>query len=164
MEITGLPLHPLVVHLALASVALAGLSALAQALWAGARWLTRWTTPVLAAVAVVVVVVTRASGEALLADRFAGVRDPLAARLETHQDRADMLLWAVLGLAVVAVVAWFTLPTRSPLGSGRGARAGVPAGWAQGVVQTALVVTSVLAIVWLVLTGEAGARAVWLQP
>ena len=165
MEVGGLPLHPLIVHAAVGIVPLAALFAVVTAVVPGWRWFGRWGTLVASLGAVLVVVVTRASGQALLDDRpfLLSPESQVRDRIVTHQDRADLLLWAVIALAVAAVLAFMLLPARSALVSGKLEHAGNTAEWVRVGVPALLVVTAVAALVLVVLTGDAGARAVWGQ-
>ena len=69
MEISGLPLHPLVVHAAVVFAPLAALNALLYAAVPRWRWLLRWPLVVLTLVAVGSALVAAASGESLLESR-----------------------------------------------------------------------------------------------
>ena len=158
MEVGGLPLHPLIVHAAVGMVPLAALFALLTALVPGWRWFTRWGTLVAALGAVVVVVVTRASGESLLEERYGG---QVPEQLQTHQDRAGLLLLAVIALAVVAVAAFLLLPARSALVTGKLEHAGSTAAWVRVALPALLVVSALASFVLVVMTGDAGARSVW---
>jgi len=160
MEVGGLPLHPLIVHAAIGLVPLSALFAVLTALAPGWRWFTRWGTLVASLAAVVVVVLTRAAGQSLLDEQYAG-QPRIPEQLQTHQDRAGLLLVAVLALAVVAVAAFFLLPARSALVTGKLEHAGSTAGWVRVVVPALLVVAAVASVVLVVMTGDAGARSVW---
>jgi uncharacterized membrane protein len=160
MEVGGLPLHPLIVHAAVGIVPLAAMFAVVTAAFPGWRWFGRWGTLVASLGAVLVVVVTRASGQSLLEDRYGG-QPEVPAQLQTHQDRANLLLYAVIVLAVVAVAAFLLLPARSALVSGKLEHAGSTAGWVRVGVPALLIVAGVAALVLVVLTGDAGARSVW---
>ena len=155
MEIAGLPFHALILHAAVVLAPLAVLAALVFAAVPKWRYLTRWPTAVLAVVALVTVWLTRLSGHSLVESR------PELAQLVTeHQARGDLLSWLTLLFTVVVVAAAWGLGGSSGLASGAGAR---PA--RGGVVDlslvAAVVVTALLVLVWVVLTGDAGARAVW---
>jgi hypothetical protein len=160
MEVGGLPLHPLIVHAAVGIVPLAALFAVVTALVPGWRWFARWGTLVASLGAVLIVVVTRAAGKSLLEDRYGG-QPEIPEQLQLHQDRADLLLYAIIALAVVAVLAFLLLPARSALVSGRLEHAGNTAGWVRVGVPALLLVTALASFVLVVLTGDAGARSVW---
>jgi len=142
MEINGLPLHPLVVHAAVVFGPLAALAALAYAV---PRWRDRmrWPMLVLALVATGSILAAYFSGDSFLESREALRQLPA---VQTHEERAEMLLKVILAFGVIAVVtAW--------LHDRRGA--------VRGLLTGLLVVSAVGVFVYTVLTGDAGARAVW---
>lgn len=142
MEINGLPLHPLVVHAAVVFGPLAALTALAYLV---PRWRekVRWPMVVLALVATASVVLAYLSGNDLLDNRPELGRIPA---LQTHEDRAGILLWTTLGFGVVAAVSgWW------------GGRSGA----VRILLDVLLGVGAVAVLVLVVLTGDAGSRAVW---
>lgn len=163
MEITGLPLHPLVVHAAVVLTPLAVLLAWLVALLPRWRWLSRWLALAVTSVAVLAVVVAEQSGEALLEDRpfLTSPESPVRQLLETHQERAELLTVAMLVLGVVVVLAFWLLPAPSGLADGRLDHAGRPERWVGLALSAALVLLGVAALVLVALTGDAGARAVW---
>ncbi|NYG55387.1 DUF2231 domain-containing protein [Nocardioides perillae] len=157
MTVNGLPLHALVVHAAVVLGPLAAVAGVVLALVPRWRWATRWPTLGLAAAAVVSVVAAYTSGSSHLDANPALAQLPAVA---THQERAVVLLAVVAAYGVVAVAAALLLPGPTALASGRGARA------SRGVVLDRLLVAGVLALsvlmaVYVVLVGDAGARAVW---
>lgn len=161
MEIAGLPLHPLVVHLVVVLVPVSTLVSVAFAVVERWRWLLRWPVALLAPAAVVATWVARLSGNALLEDRpFLLEGDPLRARVLAHQELGELLSVLVVPLAVVAVLAAWALPGSSPLVDGRGAREGRLPGWDRLLV-VAVVGLALAVTVFVVLTGDAGSRAVW---
>lgn len=142
MEINGLPLHPLVVHAAVVFGPLAALAALAYLV---PRWRDRlrWPMLVLAVVATVSVVLAYLSGNDLLDSRPELGQLPA---LETHEERAGILLWTTLGFGVVAIASgWW----------------GRRSGPARILLDVLLGVAAVAVLVLVVLTGDAGSRAVW---
>ena len=143
MEINGLPLHALVVH---AAVVFGPLSALAGLVYAVPRWRdkARWPLVVSVLIAVGAIWVAYLSGEQVEeANEYGG---PLEALLKTHEERAEMLRLLMSGYAVAALLAAW-----------QHARTG-----AVRVLLTGLVVVlAVLAAVWTVLTGDAGAQIAW---
>lgn len=143
MEINGLPLHPLVVHAAVVFGPIGALTALAYAVIG--RWRDRLRLPMvaLAGVATVSVVAAYLSGGDLLQSR-----PELGAKalVGTHEERAELLLRITLGFGVVAVAAgWLH------------ARTGV----ARTAVRVLLGLAAAAVLVQVVLTGDAGSRAVW---
>jgi hypothetical protein len=154
MEIAGLPLHPLVVHGAVVLSPLAALVALAYAGVPGWRWLLRWPLVAGALVAAGACVAAYLSGNALLDQR-----PELGPLVEVHQDRGAILMWLSLTFVVDAALAAWALGGPSPLTSGRGAQ---ESRGAVGVVAVGLLAGGAVAmVVMTVLTGDAGARAVW---
>jgi hypothetical protein len=143
MEINGLPLHPLVIHAAVIFGPLAAVAALLYAVVPSWRDRMRIPMVVLAVVAGGCIVAAYITGTNFLDSK------PELKQLEqvqTHQDRAWITLWVTLGFTAIAVVA-------GALHERRGAvRVGV---------QTVLVVGALATLVSVVLTGDAGARAVW---
>ena len=143
MEIDGLPLHPLVVHAAVVFTPVAALTALLYAVVRPWRERLRWPAAALPVVA------TLAVGAAFLSGRsFLGANPALARRaiVQTHEDRAGVLLWLTLGFCLVALVSVW-LHSRS--------------GAAPLLVRALLALSSAAVLVQVVLTGDAGSRAVW---
>ncbi|SDE28131.1 DUF2231 domain-containing protein [Nocardioides lianchengensis] len=143
MDINGLPLHALVVH---AAVVFGPLAALAGLAYLVPRWRDRlrWPLVVSVLIATVSVWVAYFSGEQLTeANEYGG---PLAALVETHEERAGMLRISVTAFALVSfVAAW--LHTRS--GPTRLALAGLVG------------VLAIVTAVYTVLVGDAGAQIAW---
>jgi hypothetical protein len=163
MEVTGLPVHPLVVHLVVFLVPLAALSAWAMALLPRWRWLSRWVALASGSGALLAVVVARQSGESLLEDRPFLTSAASKARylLETHQERAGQLLWATIALLVLVAAAFLVLPAPTGLANGRLDHPGSGSSTVWRVLTVLLLVVGLGALVLVVLTGDAGARAVW---
>ena len=154
MEINGLPLHFLVVHVVVVLGPLAGLTGLVYALVPRWRWLLRWPLVVLGVVVAVAAVVAVQAGEA-----FLDVRPELAPLVVEHQEWGELLRGVALVFVAVALLAAWALGGPSALVSGRGAREsrGV-LGW----IALALLVTASAAVLVLVfLAGDSGSRAVW---
>lgn len=157
MDINGIPLHPLVVHAVVVFVPLAAVSGILFALVPRWRWLLRWPTLVLALASVVLLRVAVMTGTSLNNQRkFTG---PLAARIATHQTWGHRLEWAVWVFAVVAVFAFWVLPHVTPL-AGRRDRVS-PRPSLVMLATVLLPLTAVVVLVLTVITGDAGARAVW---
>ncbi|MGH3509227.1 MAG: DUF2231 domain-containing protein [Nocardioidaceae bacterium] len=155
MKVFGLPAHVLVIHAAVVFTPLAVLSAwvfVGRPAW---RSLTRWPTAILAVVALGSVWAARITGNS-----FLNTRPQLAPLMATHKSRGDTLSLIVIAFAVVTVAAAYRLGGPSLFASGGGARTG-----AEGAESLALSVAVVLlglaVLIWVVLTGDAGARAAW---
>jgi uncharacterized membrane protein len=143
MELGGLPLHPLVIHAAVVFGPLAALCALGYALLDRWRERLRWPTLVLALVATGAIVAAFVTGRSLLETRPELGTKPL---VQTHEARAELLLWVGLAFGAVATVsAW--LHTRE--------------GVIRVVLRLALAVAALAVLVQVVRTGDAGSRAVW---
>jgi hypothetical protein len=155
MEIFGLPAHALVVHAAVVLTPLAVLLAIGFALRPSWRYLLRWPTAVLAVVATASVWLSRLTGPSLQHER--SLPD---AFVETHRSRANVLFFVMIAFLVLALLGTLLLGGPSGLASGRGGRDRA-AGFVEVVLPLALVVVGIVVTVWLVLTGDAGARMVW---
>lgn len=147
MEINGLPLHVLVVHAAVVLAPLAGLAAVAYAVVPRWRDWLRWPVAVGAVVALATVWAAWITGDDFLgSDRFASATGEFADRLDTHADRGNLLRWVASGFGVVTLAAvWLhdrTGPVRVALSAG-------------------VVLLGLATVVATVLTGDAGAQAVW---
>jgi len=143
MEINGLPLHPLVIHAAVIFGPLAALAALIYAVVP--KWRDRMRVPmvVLALVAGGAIVAAYVTG-----NNFLDSKPELEQldQVQTHADRGRITLWVTLGFVVVALAAAFLHERKGALRVG---------------VQSLLVVAALATLVSVVLTGDAGARAVW---
>jgi hypothetical protein len=142
-EFNGLPLHALVVHVA---VVFGPLSALAGLVYAVPSWRdrARWPLVVSVVIAVAAIWVAYLSGEHLAdSNKYSG---PLQKLLEKHEDRAGTLRLAMSAYAAVALVAAWQ----------HGRTGAVRLGLAALVV-----VLAVVALVWTILTGDAGAQIAW---
>lgn len=144
MEFNGLPLHALVVH---AAVVFGPLSALAGLLYALVpRWRDRlrWPLVATAAIALGAIWVAHLSGEELTeANTYGG---PLAELVETHEERADLLRISMTVFAALSfLAAWWHTRT----------------GPVRLVTSGLVAVSAVVTLVYVVLTGDAGAQVAW---
>ena len=147
MEISGLPLHVLALHAAVVFGPLAAMVSLAYVGLRSWRDRLRWVALVSVLVAVGAIWLAHYSGVSFFAsDRFDGFSGEALAKIEKHEDYANVLRWIATAYAVVTVVAtWLHERTG-----------------AVRVVLGVLVAASAIAtLVWTILTGDAGARAVW---
>lgn len=147
MEINGLPLHVLVIHAAVVFGPLAGLAGVLYAVVPAWRGVLRWPMVVTVAIAAVLMWVAVLSGEDFMGSaRFATVQGELGDQLMLHEERGELLRWFATGFAAVALLsAWWHTRT----------------GPVKLVLHVALAAFAVLTTVWTVLTGDAGAQAVW---
>ncbi len=143
MEINGLPLHPLVVHAAVVFGPLAALLALSYVV--RPAWQERLRVPlvVMTLVTVASIVVAFWSGNSF---RDANAFFADNAQIDVHEERAGLLLWVTLGFGVVSLLAAFW----------RDRGAGI-----RLVLHVLLAMAAVGLLVLVVLTGDAGARAVY---
>jgi uncharacterized membrane protein len=148
MEINGLPLHPLVVHAAVVLGPLSTLTALAYALVPRWRNRLRWPMVVAVLLATAAIWVAFLTGEDFKESKDFFSQGALGTKVEHHEELAGTLRLVTSGLAVVAVVAVWLHHRR---GAVRIALAGL------------LSAAAVATLVYTVLTGESGARAVWGQ-
>jgi len=161
MELNGVPLHPLVVHAAVILGPATALTAIAYAVLPGWRWLIRWPMVALAVATVGAVFLAKVAGQELLEQRASQLSRLDVAQIAVHQERGNVLLWVALGFLVIAVVAALMVGGPSALASGAGARDSRGTAVTYGVL--GLVVLGAIALlVMTVLTGDAGARAVWI--
>lgn len=155
MEIAGLPLHALVVHAAVVLVPLAVLLVLLFAMLPRHRWATRWPAAGFTAGALLATWVAKLSGESLEESR-----PELAPLVHEHSERGAQLAVLLTVLAVVLAVAVWSLGGGSALASGRGAVSSkIPV--LEKVLPVVLVLLSIAVLIWVVLVGDSGARAVW---
>lgn len=157
MEINGLPMHPLIVHLAVVFVPLAAIVGAVYATVPRWRWSTRWPMVVASVVAAVSVVYAWFSGRHYRDELVAGGASDL--RFQDHAEHADVLLWVTLVFLALALLAAWALGGPSALASGRGAR-GNHAPVIEWTTIILLLTMAVLMLTMTVTTGEAGARLI----
>jgi peptidoglycan/LPS O-acetylase OafA/YrhL len=150
-----LPLHVLVIHLAVVVLPVSALTAIAFAVLPKWRWLLRWPALVLGLGALVCAFVAKKSGDA-----FVAAIPQLDQLVKLHRSRGNLLLWLVLAFAVLVVVAFLVLSGPTALASGKGAEA-TKSQPLELIVTAAVVVLGVVVIYQTIRTGDAGARAVW---
>ena len=153
MTINGIPLHPLVVHAAVVLVPLAALFAGAYAVLPRRRWQTRTPAAVLAVVAAGAVQLAAMTGDSLKQTLHEDT-----SLIQTHEHWAGLLQAAAWVLAGLMVIAWWALPHENPLPD-KDHRQGVTV--LAKPLMLLLPAAAVTVLVLVVLTGDAGARAVW---
>ncbi|TCJ31182.1 DUF2231 domain-containing protein [Nocardioides jejuensis] len=149
MTISGIPLHPLVVHAAVVFAPTAALAALAYAVVPGGRAWLRHAAALVAVVAAASVQLAAMTGDTLASTL--GGTNPLVQDHEAWAGRLQAATWVLAGIAVVA---WWALPVRTVRAGQGGALLGKAV-----VVLLPLAAVAVLALV--VMTGHSGAEAVW---
>lgn len=161
MEIGGLPLHPLVVHAAVVLTPTAAVLAVVYAVRARWRWLTRWPTVLSTVAALGTLLVAKRSGASLLSSRAYLLQSPvIAQRIRTHQTLGNELVAVMAVFTVLVLVAAWTLGGPSAVLNGWGERESRTAALDR-VLSVVLVLGALVVLVWVVRTGDAGARAVW---
>jgi uncharacterized membrane protein YwaF len=144
--VLGLPVHPLIVHATVVVVPTAALAVALYAVWPRFRAWARFGPLALAAAAVVLTPLSTSSGESL-EHRVGG-----SAAIEQHSHLADLLIWWVAPLAVLAAVLWWWHRAERPARSGR----------SLALVAAVLpVAVAVGTLVQVVLIGHTGAEAAW---
>jgi hypothetical protein len=155
MEFAGLPFHFIVLHAAVVFGPLTAMAAIAFAFLPRWRYLTRWPTAVLTLTTFVSVWLSRVSGQSYLSSN-----PGLADLVRTHQERGELLSWLTTLFAVVMALAVWGLGGPSGFRSGVGAQRSRSAALDKSL-PVAVGITAVLMLVWVILTGDAGARAAW---
>lgn len=152
MQISGLPLHPLLVHAVVVLIPLTVVAVLLTQFWPAARRRLDIVTPLAALGMLVLVPITIAAGRSL-----ASVVGPLPA-VQTHERYGTMLLPWVIALFVVAAAqwTWFRWGVVRYRASSGGLATAAPV-----LLAVASIVVGVGALILVILTGDSGARAVW---
>jgi uncharacterized membrane protein len=156
MTFNGLPLHPLIVHVVVVFAPLAGLGAIGYAVMPRWRWWLRWPLVASAVIAAGAGVLAAYSGYSL---EHARQLQQLAS-VRTHQHRGSILRWMLLAFLVPTGLGAWLLGGPSAMTSGWGAHEGRSGAMAV-CIQALLVVSAVVVLVWVFLTGDSGARAIW---
>jgi len=164
-EIFGLPTHVLVVHGAVVLAPLAAFTVIVFAAVPKWRYLTRWPAAVLGVVAAGVVWTARLSGQEFFEGNFAALPadNPIRGAIEDHQSYGQDLSWVIIAFLVVTLLGVWLLGGPSGFASGAGERPRA-APWVEVVLPLAMVAVSIVVLVYVFLTGDAGARAVWDPP
>jgi len=155
--ISGIPLHPLIVHLPVVLVPLACVGAVAALVVP--RWRS-WCLPltaVFAAVGLVGVQLAMQSGEGL-----EEILDEHSAAIEHHSQLAEQarpFVFVFMAVAIAAAVIWWMISR----GADEDGTAGRTATLRELVVPICAlsVLTGALATVWIYRTGHTGAESVW---
>jgi uncharacterized membrane protein len=144
----GLPAHPLLLHVPVVLVPVAGIAALA--LVARPAWMERYGVAlgVLAVAATAATILTVGAGEAFRADRAQGGGGPEADRLAEHAQAGENLRLVMIAFTVALLV---TLLLR------RLERGGP----AVAILRAVVAVLAVLAVFFVIRTGHLGAQLTW---
>lgn len=152
LQVSGLPLHPLLVHAVVVLIPLTVIALLLAQFWASARRRLGIVTQLAALAVLVLVPLTIVAGKSL-----AEVVGPLPA-VKTHEHYGEMLLPWAIALFVVAAAqwAWFRRGVAT-----YGKASGGLATAAPIVLGAAVVVVALGTLITVVVVGDTGARAVW---
>ncbi|MEO5710150.1 MAG: DUF2231 domain-containing protein [Nocardioidaceae bacterium] len=144
-NVFGLPVHPLIVHATVFVVPTAALAVALYALWPRFRFWAGWGPVALSIAAVVLTPLSTSSGESLQ-HRIGGSK-----LIDEHSQLADLLIWWVVPLAVLAAVLfwWHRRDTTTR-----------PAA-IKAVLAVLSVAVAVGTLVQVVLIGHSGATASW---
>lgn len=152
LQVGGLPLHPLIVHVTVVLVPLTALAIVLGTLWPAARRRLGVVTPLAALVLVILVPITVAAGRSL--EKVVGERPGVL----HHASLGGMLLPWVIAMFVASAAQWawyrWGVPRATVEHAGRTTAISV-------VIGVVAVIAAVGAVVMVVLIGESGARAVW---
>jgi hypothetical protein len=80
--------------------------------------------------------------------------------IQTHESRGTVLALVMVAFLVLTLLGTWMLGGSSGFASGKGEVAKAEP-WAELAIPLTLVVISIVTLVWVVLTGDAGARATW---
>ena len=148
-RMAGLPLHPLLVHAVVVLTPLTALAVAVAGVWPAARHRLGYALPVAALLVAGLVPVTVLAGEELAE----AVGETPA--IQRHEALGEMLIPWTIALLVAAIAVTASDRMLPRLRSAAAARA------VTMIVPVLAVVTAVGTIIVTVLTGDAGARAVW---
>jgi hypothetical protein len=163
MTISGIPLHPLVVHAAVFLAPTAAVLAILFAVRPPWRWALRHPLAIAAIGAASSVQFAAITGDEL--SESLGRNDPGRPLIETHEMWAGRLEVAAWALAVSALVAWWAVPHGSPIPGHEREHPQVAGAVTLSRIAIPLIfLLGVATAVLTVLTGHAGAVAVWSGP
>lgn len=158
----GLPMHALLVHLAVVVVPVAAVLVVLVAVFPKLPRLVQITTVALSAVSVLLMPMMASSGEAL------EQRVPDTALVEAHAEMGETLWPWTLGMLLAALgVLVLRRRTRhgdKPVGPGAQAARGGRAPWVSVALAVVAIAVAAGAIVQTVRIGHSGAQATWTSP
>jgi drug/metabolite transporter (DMT)-like permease len=148
-EISGIPIHVLLVHAIVVLVPLTALLTVLSALWPAARRRIGIIIPLLGLITLILVPITQNAG------RWLEARVGNAPLIKEHTDLGDSMLWFGIGLFVASLLAW-GVPTLLNRNAKR-----PPAPWIGVVVAIIAVALAGASVVQVYRVGESGSKAVW---
>ena len=155
-EFHGLPIHALVLHVA---VVLTPLAAVVGLVFLVPRWrrLLRWPLVAVAALTVIVLFVTKQSGQnlkAALGDQLNN--DVTGSLVQRHQQLGDRLFIVMIVFFAATVAGALLVPA-----GGAAVRPMNSAGWLSHAVAAVVAFGAAFVLVLVYQVGEAGAKATW---
>ena len=152
LQVSGLPLHPLLVHAVVVLIPLTVLAVVLTQFWTAARRRLGIVTPLAALAMLVLVPITIAAGNSL-----ADVLGPYAL-IGTHRQYGQMMLPWTIALFVVAAAQWVwfrwgVLKYRQPRSR--------PATVVPLALMVAIIIVTLGTLSTVIQAGDTGARAVW---
>lgn len=161
MTALSMPLHPLFVHGAVVFLPLAALTSIFFVGVRSFRWVLRWPALVTNVLSLVFLMASRLTGDPLAHDlRARGASQATLDLIEKHDQLAGLLTIATFPLVAATAVAWWIMPATTPLPSGAGGSRG-RFDKLQFPLMAITVLLAFTVILLTVLTGDAGAKAVW---
>jgi hypothetical protein len=160
-EFMGIPTHPLLVHAAVVLVPLLATLAIAYALVPFVRPHIRWVLGLLALAAPLSTLMAKLSGDAFLArlQSRGRVTPEFLPTLEAHQRLGTLTMYATIVLAILTLaLVYFVGPRVAAARAAGGASSTRAVSLVLGAVS---VVAAVVALYYVVRTGDSGAKAVW---
>ena len=149
MELNGLPLHPLIVHVVVVLLPLTAVAAVLVSLWPAAQRKLTFLVPLGALVVLASVPVAIKAGESLAATQFGSAQPEFQQRISSHGELGEgVLVWAI-ALFVLTAAQYAYL---------RFAR---PRRVLTVVLAVLVIVAAVGGVVQVALAGDAGAQLVW---
>lgn len=157
-EINGLPAHPLLLHFAVVFIPLLALAAVVYALVPRLRAKIGWAAALLAIAGPFAALFAKLSGEnlekRLIAKNYGA---DILAKVNDHQAYGNLTFWFSLALGVGTLL--LVLLTNG-LTTARSTARGLP-NWITWVLAAAVIVLAGVTGVYVFLTGDSGADAVW---
>jgi len=150
MEIFGIPLHPLVVHLAVVLVPLVAIGTLLIAFWPKARMRFGWLLAVFSLGGIGATILARQSGEEL----FESMNEEASATLSSHMTWGNQAFWPAIVMAVGLFAMMLT--TRGRKAEER------PSVW-YWVSAVVAVLAALVSLAMIIKVGHSGATAVWTE-
>jgi hypothetical protein len=160
-EFTGIPTHPLLVHVPVVFVPLLALLAAAYALVPLVRPHTRWLLGLLAIATPIAALLTKLSGDAFFRrgqDR-GDITPEFVPTIENHQQLGTWTLYATIALGVVTLALVYFVGPRVAAAT---AASGAGDSRIRSIVLGGLSIVAAGVSLYLVIrTGDSGAKAVW---